>query len=84
IVGDLYCDIPLGLYIIREKNVVMIGELDVEKEELPAQMVQVSETEIKRAQNAEKEEMLLTGTKQKRMEFLDLDYEAFYLCVAAL
>ncbi|XP_006418764.2 sm-like protein LSM1A [Eutrema salsugineum] len=77
IVGDLYCDIPLGLYIIREKNVVMIGELDVEKEELPAQMVQVSETEIKRAQNAEKEEMLLTGTKQKRMEFLDLDYEEF-------
>ncbi|XP_040971249.1 sm-like protein LSM1A isoform X2 [Gossypium hirsutum] len=27
IVGDLYCDIPLGLYVIRGENVVIIGEL---------------------------------------------------------
>lgn len=27
IVGNLYCDIPLGLYIIRGENVVLIGEL---------------------------------------------------------
>ncbi|CAH8391046.1 unnamed protein product [Eruca vesicaria subsp. sativa] len=73
IVGELYCDIPLGLYIIRGENVVLIGELDVEKEELPAQMVQVSEAEIKKAQKAEKEEMLLKGLMRKRMEFLDLD-----------
>jgi U6 snRNA-associated Sm-like protein LSm1 len=45
----------------------------VEKEELPAHMVQVPEAEIKRAQKAEKEEMLLKGTMRKRMEFLDLD-----------
>lgn len=27
IVGEIYCDIPLGLYIIRGENVVLIGEL---------------------------------------------------------
>jgi U6 snRNA-associated Sm-like protein LSm1 len=27
IVGELYCDLPLGLYIIRGENVVLIGEL---------------------------------------------------------
>ncbi|GMP36980.1 hypothetical protein CsSME_00008896 [Camellia sinensis var. sinensis] len=27
IVGDLYSDIPLGLYVIRGENVVLIGEL---------------------------------------------------------
>ena len=27
IVGDLYCDISLGLYVIRGENVVLIGEL---------------------------------------------------------
>lgn len=27
IVGDLYCDIPLGLYVIRGENVVLIGEM---------------------------------------------------------
>ncbi|XP_016496756.1 sm-like protein LSM1B isoform X4 [Nicotiana tabacum] len=25
-VGNLYCDIPLGLYVIRGENVVLIGE----------------------------------------------------------
>lgn len=27
IVGELFCDLPLGLYIIRGENVVLIGEL---------------------------------------------------------
>lgn len=27
IVGEIYCDIPLGLYVIRGENVVLIGEL---------------------------------------------------------
>jgi U6 snRNA-associated Sm-like protein LSm1 len=47
-VGELYCDLPLGLYIIRGENVVLIGELDLEKEELPPHMVRVMPSEIKR------------------------------------
>ena len=27
IVGEQYCDIPLGLYVIRGENVVLIGDL---------------------------------------------------------
>ena len=27
IVGEMYCDIPLGLYVIRGENVVLLGEL---------------------------------------------------------
>uniref|UniRef100_A0A2N9I5U4 U6 snRNA-associated Sm-like protein LSm1 n=1 Tax=Fagus sylvatica TaxID=28930 RepID=A0A2N9I5U4_FAGSY len=73
IVGDLYCDIPLGLYIIRGENVVLIGELDLEREELPPHMTRVSAAEIKRAQKAEREASDLKGTMRKRMEFLDLD-----------
>ncbi|KAG6428828.1 hypothetical protein SASPL_106865 [Salvia splendens] len=48
IVGEIYCDIPLGLYIIRGENVVLIGELDLDKEELPSHMTRVSSEEIKR------------------------------------
>ncbi|ESR66070.1 hypothetical protein CICLE_v10009897mg [Citrus x clementina] len=73
IVGDLYCDIPLGLYVIRGENVVLIGELDLEKEELPAHMTCVSTAEIKRAQKAEKDATVLKGSMRKRMEFLDFD-----------
>ncbi|KAF7124462.1 hypothetical protein RHSIM_Rhsim12G0211200 [Rhododendron simsii] len=73
IVGELYCDIPLGLYVIRGENVVLIGELDLEKEELPSHMTRVSEAEIKRAQKAEREATDLKGSMRKRMEFLDMD-----------
>uniref|UniRef100_N1R0M0 Sm domain-containing protein n=1 Tax=Aegilops tauschii TaxID=37682 RepID=N1R0M0_AEGTA len=47
IVGELYCDVPLGLYVIRGENVVLIGELDREKDELPSHMTCVSEAEIR-------------------------------------
>ncbi|KAF3652134.1 Sm-like protein LSM1B [Capsicum annuum] len=73
IVGEIYCDIPLGLYIIRGENVVLIGELDVDKEELPPHMTRVPEAEIRRAQKAEREASDLKGTMRKRMEFLDMD-----------
>ncbi|KAJ7266499.1 hypothetical protein O6H91_Y402100 [Diphasiastrum complanatum] len=73
IVGDLFCDYPLGLYIIRGENVVLIGELDASIEELPLNMVRVSDAEIKRAQKAERDATELKGTMRKRMEFLDLD-----------
>lgn len=73
IVGDLYCDLPLGLYVIRGENVVLIGELDPEREELPANMIHVSATEIKRAQKAERDATDLKGSMRKRMEFLDLE-----------
>ncbi|CAN6926046.1 unnamed protein product [Brassica oleracea var. botrytis] len=80
IVGEQYCDIPLGLYVIRGENVVLIGDLDTEREELPPHMIRVSETEIKRArhhniraQKVEREASELRGTMRKRMEFLDFD-----------
>lgn len=32
IVGDLYFDMQLGLYVVRGENVVLTGELDLERE----------------------------------------------------
>ncbi|KAL0341817.1 UNVERIFIED_CONTAM: Sm-like protein LSM1B [Sesamum calycinum] len=73
IVGELYCDIPLGLYVIRGENVVLIGELDSDKEELPPHMTRVSTAEIRKAQKADREASELKGTMKRRMDFLDMD-----------
>ncbi|XP_074294823.1 sm-like protein LSM1B [Silene latifolia] len=73
IVGELYCDIPLGLYVIRGENVVLIGELDSEKDDLPPHMTRVSIPDIRKAQKAERDACDLKGTMRKRMEFLDMD-----------
>lgn len=29
----IYCDVPLGLYIVRGDNIVLLGEIDAHKEE---------------------------------------------------
>ncbi len=37
---DCYCDLPLGLFIVRGDNVVVFGEVDEEKEKaLPLKAV---------------------------------------------
>ncbi|XP_062217720.1 sm-like protein LSM1B [Phragmites australis] len=75
-VGELYCDVPLGLYVIRGENLVLIGELHGrEKDELPAQMtcVSVIRASVCTAEKAEKEARDLKGSIRKMMEFLDFD-----------
>mmetsp|Transcript_43356 Transcript_43356/g.72271 ORF Transcript_43356/g.72271 Transcript_43356/m.72271 type:complete len:124 (-) Transcript_43356:696-1067(-) len=72
IVGEQYGDIPLGLYIIRGENVVLLGQIDPEKE-VPAGLTKVTPSEIKLAQKAEKAEEAMKGTMLKRMDFLDLE-----------
>lgn len=74
IVGNLYCDMRLGLYVVRGENILLTGELDLESEEvLPQHMTRVSEPEIKRAQKAEKEAAVLQRSIRKRFDFLDLE-----------
>lgn len=69
IVGSSFSDIPLGLYIVRGENVVLMGEVDesIETEGL----VMVDNDEIKRAREAEKAAEKLKDTMLSRMDFLD-------------
>ncbi|XP_047311777.1 sm-like protein LSM1B [Impatiens glandulifera] len=73
IVCDIYCGIPLGLYIIREENVVLIGEMNLEKEELQPHMTSISVAKITMTQKVEREASDLKGTMRRRMKFLDMD-----------
>jgi U6 snRNA-associated Sm-like protein LSm1 len=69
IVGSSFSDIPLGLYIVRGENVVLMGEVDesIETEGL----FMVDNDEIKRAREAEKAAEKLKDTMLSRMDFLD-------------
>ncbi|KAE9601581.1 putative LSM domain-containing protein [Lupinus albus] len=71
IVGDLYCDVPLGLFVIRGESSILIGQLRFGMEDLPEDMMCVSEEEIKKAQKVEKEAKDLKSFMMKRMGFLD-------------
>lgn len=71
IVAQSYSDIPLGLYIVRGENVVLMGEVDEEKE--TEGLTMVDNDEIKRAREAEKAAEKLKGEMLKRMDFLDLE-----------
>nr|CAH0108629.1 unnamed protein product [Daphnia galeata] len=54
-VGKEYGDIPRGVFIVRGENVALLGEIDLEKEEL-IPLKQVGVEEILEAQRLEQDE----------------------------
>uniref|UniRef100_A0A7S3UC68 U6 snRNA-associated Sm-like protein LSm1 n=1 Tax=Picocystis salinarum TaxID=88271 RepID=A0A7S3UC68_9CHLO len=72
IVEDVYGDIPLGVYVIRGENVVIMGEVNLAKE-VPTALRRVSAPEIQQAKRAEKAADGLKETMRKRFDFLDLE-----------
>ncbi|CAN8068749.1 unnamed protein product [Agarophyton chilense] len=49
-VKNMYADVPMGIFVIRGENVMLLGEVDEEKEiRVGDSMKQVSEREIRRA-----------------------------------
>ncbi|KAK9815116.1 hypothetical protein WJX73_008004 [Symbiochloris irregularis] len=73
VVGHQFADTPLGLYVVRGENVVLLGEID-EHRDPPPNMEKVTEAEIRQAQRAEKEAEKIKKTMKARMDFL-LDFE---------
>ena len=69
IVGSLYAEVPLGLYVVRGENVVLLGEID-ESKDPPSPLRQVSEADIKQAQKGEAEADKIKSTMKARMNFL--------------
>ena len=54
VVGSQYGDVPLGLYILRGENIVLLGEIDPDKEAAGG-LKRVSDAEIDKAVAAHKE-----------------------------
>jgi U6 snRNA-associated Sm-like protein LSm1 len=69
IVGNLFCDIPLGIYVLRGENLVLMGQVDPDKE-VPPGLTAVTEPEIRQAVRAEKEAARLKGSMLARFDFL--------------
>ena len=70
VVDSSYADVPLGLYVIRGENVVLLGDLrDAERGAPPlAGHMRVTPAQIKLAQKAEREQATLkTGMKDRRV-----------------
>ncbi|GBF97769.1 hypothetical protein Rsub_10194 [Raphidocelis subcapitata] len=72
IVGARYSDVPLGMYLLRGENLVLMGQLDP-NHEAPPGMEAVSEAAIREALRAEREEARIKGTMRGRFDFLELE-----------
>lgn len=62
--------VPLGLYVVRGENVVLLGEIDAARDP-PAALEKVAEDVIRRAVKAEKEQDKLRADMAARFDFLD-------------
>jgi U6 snRNA-associated Sm-like protein LSm1 len=73
VVERSFADVPLGLYIVRGENVVLMGELAGEEWRQLAGHSRVSPEDITRAQKAERASQALKGTMRQRFDFLDAE-----------
>ncbi len=73
IVGRMYSDIPLGLYIVRGENVVLMGDIgeDSNGPSSTAGVIEVDNAEIIRAREADSAAEAMKEDILKRMDFLD-------------
>ncbi|KAG0128880.1 hypothetical protein HOY82DRAFT_565430 [Tuber indicum] len=70
-VGDAYCDIPRGVFIVRGENVLLLGEIDLDREDdIPFRRASVEEvfaaqraidTEKKRADKVHRKKLRALG-----------------------
>ncbi|CAL5221532.1 g3740 [Coccomyxa viridis] len=72
VVGNLYAEDPLGLYVVRGENVVLLGDIDG-ADDPPAVLQKVSIQDIRQAQRAEKEQEKIKKSMKARMDFLDFE-----------
>lgn len=73
VVGRQFADVPLGVYLVRGENLVLMGRVDAEGEERPAGLVRAPLDSVRGAAQTEREEARLKGTMRARMDFLDLE-----------
>ncbi len=75
VVDSSYADVPLGLYVVRGENVVLMGDLaDAEHAAPPlAGHTRVTPAQIKLAQRAERDAAALKGSMKNRFDFLDAE-----------
>ena len=77
--SKLYADVPLGLYVVRGENVVLLGRLGdgIDRggeDEAPPGLERAASAEAARAAaKAEREAEKLKKGIRARMDFLDLD-----------
>lgn len=83
-VGKEYGDIPRGVFIVRGENVVLLGEIDTDKEgDLPLQQVSVDDIldAQRREQEAkqDQEKLLAKALKERGLHYIpDLSHDDMY------
>ncbi|KAI9661378.1 MAG: SM-like, degradation of cytoplasmic mRNAs and positively regulates transcription initiation [Alyxoria varia] len=66
--GHMFADVPQGIYIVRGENVMLIGEIDLDKEDdIPAPYVQGTPTEVHAAKKIEDEKLKARNKKRLKM-----------------
>ncbi|KDR19580.1 U6 snRNA-associated Sm-like protein LSm1 [Zootermopsis nevadensis] len=83
-VGKEYGDIPRGVFIVRGENVVLLGEIDKDKEgDLPLQQVSVDDIldAQRREQEAkqDQEKLLVKALKERGLHYIpDLSHDDMF------
>ncbi|KAI9368596.1 putative small nuclear ribonucleoprotein [Aspergillus egyptiacus] len=74
--GNLYTDIPRGVFVVRGENVLLLGEIDLDKEDdIPANFTKAPFKEVFELKKKEDNERK-TGDKKRNSKLQGLGFEA--------
>ncbi|KAI5780326.1 small nuclear ribonucleoprotein [Peziza echinospora] len=67
IVDDIYCDIPRGVFIVRGENVLLLGEIDLDKEDQITQQLAPVEQVYNRQHEIQRERKRKEKISRRRL-----------------
>ncbi|KAF2721023.1 Sm-like ribonucleoprotein [Polychaeton citri CBS 116435] len=74
-VDDLYADVERGLFLVRGENVLLLGEIDLDKDDLvPGPFKQASATEV-HARQKERDMLRKKADRQKQKKLAAYGFE---------
>ncbi|KAI9665979.1 MAG: SM-like, degradation of cytoplasmic mRNAs and positively regulates transcription initiation [Bathelium mastoideum] len=74
--GNLYADVHRGIFIVRGENVLMLGEIDLDKDDYIPEPYQEASIETVHAMQKKEREERKAKDKAKRGKLLTMGFEA--------
>jgi len=76
--GNLYADLPRGIYLVRGENVLLLGEIDLDKEDdIPASLQKAPYSEVF-ALKKQEDNRRKRGDKRRNNKLQALGFEAVH------
>ncbi|KAL9008296.1 MAG: hypothetical protein Q9173_006567 [Seirophora scorigena] len=75
-IEDVYADIPRGIFLVRGENVLLLGEIDLDKDDYIPEPYRKASAEEVHALRVRRDQLSRRSDKARQMKLQELGFEA--------